>query len=252
VKIAPSKSVRRIEYCFDWPLPSHLTCSGCTEYANSPTGQKNDHREKTHTHLKYQCKQPWKVDPETSKKTHRYEKNLGWIAKVHAYIAERFDCSLRRVIDTPAQHTTTKRALSQVLNDDTPTTNSSSTSNSSSSLTSSEEVEEDGRKKKKSKEEVKLGSFVIRSTGHEFVVKNVPITHELLLSADVSRLRNVDSQMKELRESFNNYRFAAKPSPFMKSLICVALSSCPSLPLYQAANIVPLLVAAFLVDLGVL
>jgi hypothetical protein len=32
----------------------------------------------------------------------------------------------------------------------------------------------------------------------------------------------------------------------------VALASCPSLPLYQAANIIPLIVAAFLVDVGVL
>ena len=254
-KTAPLKSVRRIKYCLDWPLPSHLICGGCTEYSNSFTGQKNKgfDRAKTHTHRKYNCKQPWKVDPEGMKEgDNRYDKSGGWIIKVHEYIKERFDCSLRRVIITPANHSSTKRAISQILlnNGDTPT--SSITSGGAPSTATSNLEEEDGCKKKKTKEEVKLMTHIVSSTGYSFEVKNVPATHEIVLSAEMSRLRNADLQMKELRESFNNYRFSAKPLPFMKSLLSVALASSPTLPLYQAANIIPLVVAGFLVDLGLL
>ena len=250
-KIAPLKSLRRIQYCQDWPLPSNLMCNGCTEYSNSPTGKKSQgfDREKTHTHPpRFQCKQPWKVDADSSKDP-KYDKSGGWIRKVHAYIGEHFDTNLRRVILTPANHSSTKRAISQVLNEDTPTTASSLSSGGSSGAST---TEEDGRKIKMKKEDVKLKNLIVSSTGHSFQVKNVPATHELVLSADLSRLLNVELQMKELRESFNNSRFSAKPSALMKSLLCIALASCPSLPLYQAAHIIPLIVAAFLVDLGIL
>ena len=108
-----------------------------------------------------------------------------------------------------------------------------------------------GCKKKKTKEEVKLMTCIVSSTGYLFEVKNVPATHEIVLSAEMSRLQNADLQiMKELQESFNNYRFSAEPSPFMKLLLSIELASSPTLPLYQAANIIPLTVAGFLVDLG--
>jgi hypothetical protein len=113
-------------------------------------------------------------------------------------------------------------------------------------------VEIDGRKRKKAKHEISLLTRIVSSGGHEFEVDNVPSSHDIINSNELSCLKNVDQQLKSLRENFQSFRFSTKPSPFMKSLLFVALASCPALPLYQAANIIPLIVAAFLVDLGVL
>lgn len=249
VKIAPLKSLRRIQYCTEFPLPTHLMCSGCSDYNNSPTFNKGGDRAKTHSSMKYDCKQPWKVKPDAVGGGDRYDWNGTWYQRVQEYIDTHFTCTVQRVQEesapTSTQSAGTKRTMildGEEFVTETPECGSNFVVG----------VEEDGRKKKKCKEDIGLMTKIVSSGGHEFEVHKVPASHEIILSSELSRLRNMEQQLKVLKEQFNSFRFAAKPSPFMKSLLSVALASCPSLPLFQAANIIPLIVAAFLVDLGVL
>jgi len=226
-------------------------CNGCSSYAESPPSRKGEPREKSHCGQKFECKQPWKVKPELAFIDPRYEKNTNWYYRVQVYIDEHFDCNVRRVQETPTTHSArTKRSIG--IDHETRTTMSSLSADCTPESSSTIVDIDDGRKKKKAKKDIGLMTKIVSSCGHEFEVHNVPASHEIILSSELSRLRNVEQQLKDLRDNFQSFRFAAKPSLFMKSLLSVALASCPSLPLYQAANIIPLIVAAFLVDLGVL
>jgi hypothetical protein len=96
-KVASLKSLRRIQYCTEFPLPSHLMCNGCSEYQSSPLSHKKGPREDTHTHQQYLCKQPWKKNP-TNPADDRYDKtNETWFQKVQSYIDSHFHCNVRQL-----------------------------------------------------------------------------------------------------------------------------------------------------------
>jgi len=60
--------------------------------------------------------------------------------------------------------------------------------------------QEDGRKRKKLKEDIGLMTKIVSSGGHEFEVHKVPVTHEIMLSSELSRRRNLEQQLKDLGE----------------------------------------------------
>jgi hypothetical protein len=105
VKVAPLKSLRRIQYCTEFPLPTNLQCSGCNEYvasSSSSANKKGQPRDKTHISRKFQCRQPWKVKPEEASADYRYDKNGNWYHRVQEYIDTQSDYSIRRVQASPA------------------------------------------------------------------------------------------------------------------------------------------------------
>jgi hypothetical protein len=65
-------------------------------------------------------------------------------------------------------------------------------------------------------------------------------------------MKNECQKLRDLQEDIQSGRFKSG-STLMKSLsIAVAVTSCPALPLSQAANMIPIFIAAILVDIGII
>ena len=242
-KMHPLKSIRRIEFCTEWPLPRELMCNGCSEYCNSPMFTKIEGKDRavTHSHVRFICKQPWKNSPDEYDL--RYDNLGGWIAKVHAYIETTFDTSARRLIveKTPTTHSVTKRALAETDQQE------------ESPVSSLSEGSETGQPTKKPKEDVQLKDFSVNSQGHTFDVEGIPLSHVVVHKSQWERLKNIEKQVKDVQAGMSNHRFdGTGSSHLMHTMIGVALSSCPALPISQAAAVMPLITAAFLVDAGIL
>jgi hypothetical protein len=103
----------------------------------------------------------------------------------------------------------------------------------------------------KERNEIELHSVHLSCMSHEFAITGIPILHTVISKSHLERLRNSDKILKDLKNGCQNNRFAGGSS-LMRSLIAVAVVSCPALPLSQAANVIPLFVAGTLVDAGVL
>jgi hypothetical protein len=245
----PAKSMRLIKYCTDWPLPRHYKCSGCVMYDDaSPTAKGKGTREVTHSHEKYRCRKPWLDDPD--KPGHYDIGGHNWRAKkIREYLVTEKGANsgrLARATTTPAsvEHVTTRVAIDALLSELSPSTLSTTSASSSNE-------ESDGRKIPKQLHEVELWTETVSSMGHEFVVTGIPITHCLVPKNHLNRLRNAEMVVKELQALYQHGRFAGG-SHLMRSMTTIAITSCPALPLSQAANVMPMVVAATLIDLGVL
>jgi hypothetical protein len=244
----PSKSMRLVKNCTDWPLPRHFLCSACCLYEDaSPASKAKGPREKTHTADRFQCRKPWLDDPTKPTSYDLGGKNLK-AQKIREYIINELGANagrLHRATTTPdsVEHLTTKVAIDTLLEKLSP----SSLLSSSNSGTD----ESDGRKVPKEIEQVELWTETVSSMGHEFVVTGIPITHCLIVKTYLQRLRNTEKILKELQSVYQTGRFAGG-SPLMRAMTSIAIASCPALPLSQAANIIPLVVGATLIDLGVL
>jgi hypothetical protein len=251
----PTKSVRSIKFCNEWRLPRDLMCSGCILYEDaSPASKAKGPREITHRHDKYQCRKPWLEGPSKPKSydlggcNSKALKIRQFIIEEHGEDAGRL---LGRIITTtPASvvHVTTKGAIEMLMNELSPSSLSSSNNGSESQLSSEES---NGRKVPKQLDDVELWTETISSMGHEFVVTGIPVTHCLIAKNHYAKLRNAEKVVKELQSLHQHGRFAGGSS-LMQAMTSIATTSCAALPLSQAANVIPMVVAATLIDLGIL
>lgn len=103
----PSKSIRRIKYCTEFPLPRHLICSGCIQYEEASAFMKaKGDRETTHTASKYLCREPWKQPPDNA--SDFYERHK-WYSNVTEYL-ENVNFNVRR-LQPPADTPLSKESL---------------------------------------------------------------------------------------------------------------------------------------------
>jgi hypothetical protein len=219
-------------------------CSGCIHYIDAPASSKlRGDRDVTHTSDKFQCDKPWIKGNKDYYGTCRYEDIQEFLETQQGITATVLERN-RGVMGlfSPA---------SAVVNMEEEEGDLSPLTNPNTESTSSGEEGSDGRKRKKEKDEVLLESATINSQGHAFVVEGIPRTHVVLHKSYLLKLQNLEQQVKDLTHGFSNYRFNAKSSShYMRTLLAVTLSSCPALPLSQAATVLPLFSAAFLVDAG--
>lgn len=85
-----------------------------------------------------------------------------------------------------------------------------------------------------------------------FDIEGVPSPYVIVLKNRYERLRNVSEKVKAMEGSLDGTRFTSQVEPFTRSLLGVGLSSAPSLPLLQAAHIMPMFVGAFLSNHGLM
>jgi hypothetical protein len=248
VATRPSKSMRNIKYC-DELLPRHLMCSCCILYQDaSPKAKAAGSRDVTHTKEKYRCHQPWKMLNIKEKGSHYSLDNSNpWLEKIRAYLeAQGFSARMLRVAkDTPiAGPPVADTEEATVPMDLSPLTMSINSEDFGT-------IETDGRTVARSREEIELYTTILTSCGHEFVMPGLPITHIILSKNHHERMKNECQMLKELQGDMQGGRFKSG-SILMKSLIAVAIRSCPALPLSQACNVIPMFIAAMLVDVGII
>jgi hypothetical protein len=235
-----TKSIRRMQYCTEIGLPRPLICSGCIAYVDASPSSKKGVRELTHSSRVYACRQPWRMDPtkpgtyDVGSCNSRYEKIREFL-DAQGYSAARLDA----VMDTPNR--TILQQGSSPLSTLTPESNN----------TGNNSMETDGRTVAKERDDIELYTSLFSSMGHEFTIPGIPITHCIVTKSYLERLRNSDQLIKDLQIGCQYGRFAGGSS-LMRALMAIAVTSCPALPLSQAANVIPLFVAGVLVDAGIL
>jgi hypothetical protein len=112
-------------------------------------------------------------------------------------------------------------------------------------------TETDGRTLPKERTDVELYSENISSFGHDFEVVGIPNTHVIISKSYFEKLKKADRQSRFVKDACQYQRFRGGSS-VMRSMMAVAVTSCPSLPLSQACNVIPMFVASSLIDAGVL
>ena len=246
---------RRRQYCTQWHLPHELMCGGCRLYLQSTEGKPTSamkSRDVTHTSERFECKQPWKMVPSdvttSAEKNYKYSASESRGLSVVEWIKKNENCNLARLAETPrsAIHSVTKRAISTGLD------TTSTISTTSETFLVVEDDASTNRKKKKAKEDIGVETLTINSQGHSFEITGVPKTHVLIHRNWLEHLRNIEDKLKAMEGSLGGERFNGNCGQLTKTLIAVALSSAPSLPLYQAAHIMPLFVGAFLLNYGLI
>jgi hypothetical protein len=241
----PSKSLRRVQYCYEL-LKRNQMCSGCIHYLDAPeSSKKKGPRNVTHTGDRFVCRTPWKQDPSDSGYygIDRFQAVHDFIQKEHGVSAARieavklFSPSATSTCTAPAEtvHPPEKEDDVSPLSSDFLTTASTS----------------DGRMSSKDRSEIALNSTIISSYGHDFEIIDIPSTHCIITKSLLERLRCSQQLIKDLQSGCQQGRFSGGSS-LMRSLLAVAVTSCPALPLSQAANIIPMVVAGVLVDVGIL
>lgn len=244
----------RKSYCTQWNLPAKLCCSGCSFYLQAIEGKPPTGKSRIDTHgksKKYECKRPWQLvghENERADAPAAYHINCAnaWLVKVATWIGENDNCNLARFKATPASatHSTTKRAI-EILDDE-------QTKVSPEATVVDAAVEEDGRKKKKPKDNIELRCLSLNSQGHCFEIVGVPNTHVLIHKNKLAKLENIELKLKTMEGSLAGERFGNNAGHLTRTLLGVGLSSAPSLPISQAANIMPMFVGAFLCEHGLL
>jgi hypothetical protein len=220
-------------------------CSGCVRYVDAPSSSKlRGNREETHTSYKTACQQPWLKEGTDYYGSSRFQEIEEFLFQNHGISAGR----LEAVRATP---TPTAIPLPSQHDDDGVSPLTGPGTEASSSTTTSESTRSDGRKSKKERGDIELYTTIISSNGHDFQIDDVPITHCIITKARLEGLRKSSHILKKLQKGCQNSRFAGGSS-LMRSLIAIAVTSCPALPLSQAANVIPMFVAGVLVDFGVL
>jgi hypothetical protein len=246
----PRKSLRMIKYCTEL-LPRNLMCNGCTLYEDLKPTLKKQPRAVSHSgdFSKYTCVKPW---TKTKDKAGYYDldpKVNNWFQKVHQYLADQGYAGSRRLLDIPSEafQEDVVEALSFV-SDLSPLTNESSTTTTSPLL----QTRFDNTGKVDSREDIQLYSETVLSMGeHQFKITGIPITHSVVTKSHLQKLNNSHKTLKHLQNLLQRKKFYGGSS-LTKAIIATAVTSCPALPLSQAANIIPQIVAATLLDAGVL
>jgi hypothetical protein len=251
--LRPKKSLRNIKYCTEC-LPTDLRplwCSGCVLYQDASEASKKGPRENTHSSLKYQCDKPWTKDP---LKPSSYDLRTGnnvRIQKIHDYLNSQGYS--RRALGLEAATPATKEIQTTQENETvSPLTAETEMNSSSAMATETTTTTTRSKSTKELKEDIEVYTAIFSSMGHEFEIDGVPITHEVVNKNRLEKLRNADQMIRNLRNGLQrNQRFGGG-SMLMRSLIAIAVTSCPALPLSQACNLIPLFAASVLVDVGIL
>jgi hypothetical protein len=244
---APKKSLRLVKYCTELGVPRRLMCSGCVHYTDAPASSKvRGDRERTHTSQKFLCQQPWREEG-----TGYYGNNR--LKEIEDFLTIEKKISHHNVRANRMFSPTACIGQMEAEEENVSPLTTPTDANTNSVCDETSAESSDGRKRKKSREEIPLETKEIKSQGHTFVIEGVPRSHVVLHKSYLLRLQNLEQQVKELTTGLSNYRFdAGASSHFMRTLIAVAVSSCPALPLSQAAVVIPIFCAAFLVDAGLL
>jgi hypothetical protein len=180
--------------------------------------------------------------------------NNSWLEKTRAYLEDQgFGARMLGVprdppIAAPPSITTVEEAT--VPRDLSPLT-SSITSEDIDDDMDSAVVEIDHRTVPRGRGAIELYTANFKSGGYDFVLDGIPVTHELVLKKYLATYKNSHQLVKNLRSGVQ-YGWFSGGSTLMKSLIAVAVTSLPALPLSQACNVIPLFVAAILVDVGII
>jgi hypothetical protein len=262
-KLDPCRlGARRKQYCTQWEhLDVALYCSGCRNYQTAIDGKPPSGRSRQETHGKsriYQCHQPWTASDEDGEGTgnYRYNAASNWTKSVATSIETGPNAtSLARLkTNTPTSgttHSNTKRAI-EVVDVDVNNNQDISPLDDASESPTSVHSSTDGRKKKKSKEEINVDAFDIKSQGHAFTVDGVPKSHVVIHKNKLKYLQNIERKVRSMEESLLGERCTMSLGPLSKCLLGVAFSSAPTLPLSQAAHIMPMMVASVLSNFGFL
>ena len=121
-----------------------------------------------------------------------------------------------------------------------------------STTTPSTRTRYDNTGKVEQREDIKLYSETVLSMGeHEFEITGIPITHVVVLKSHFQKLSNSHAAIQTLKDQLQRNKFHGA-SPLTKAIIATAITSCPALPLSQAAHVIPPIVAATLLDAGLL
>jgi hypothetical protein len=268
--MSPEKALReqsrlgslRKSYCTQWNFPSSLNCSGCTFYLQAIEGKQPTGKARSETHgrsKKYECQKPWQMVADlearllASPDSYKYSTQDAWVECVGKWIKANASCNLSRWKTTApvsASHSTTKRAIAVLQAEDL--TASPETESSVTTTTTTTTTEEDGRKVKKLKEDIEVRTLTVKSQGHAFEIEGVPSSYVVVLKNRYERLRNVSEKVKAMEGSLRGTRFTSKVEPITHAILAVGLSSAPSLPLSQAAHLMPMFVGAFLSNHGLL
>lgn len=203
-----------------------------------------ERRENLLTHgrsKKYECQKPWQQVCEDGAENYKFKTTESWTDSVRNWIEANIASNLSRFKPTPksATHSVTKRAIKVVAIEEADTPEII-------------DPEMDGRKKKKAKEDIEVRAIEIKSQGHSFEIIGVPNTHVLIHKNKLERLKNVDDKVKTMEGPLEGERLMNNVGRYTKTLLGVGLSSAPSLPLSQAAHIMPLFVGAFLANFGLI
>lgn len=260
-------SCLRKSYCTQWNWPSTMNCSGCAFFLQGTEGKppSGKPRHETHRSRKYECQKAWlsiadlnerkKGDSGGSGGSYKIRSGDRYIETIENWMKENESSSFRRLKATPASatHSATKRAISIVyyaavkgMTEETSPLTTSPESSENSNTT------DDGRKKKKTKEDIEVRNLSVTSQGVDFEIEGVPKTHVLVTKSRLSRLKKVEEKVKTMEGALTGERFTSKVLPLTRTQMAVCLSSAPSLPLTQAAVVMPMFVGAFLNNFGLL
>lgn len=214
-KERPSKSLRRMRYCTEFPLPRNLMCSGCVAYEESSISSKSKgDREVTHSSDRYICTHPWKKPPTDA--TNFYDDKNVWYSKIQAYLESKH-INVSRIHHHDSPNTpATKQAIVAVGVDDEES--------QISDLTTTPKTT-DRRTVKKDKNKIQKSSWSVNSTGHSFTIKNVPATHSVIRNNELERLRNSEKLLKDLQSGFHKKKKFNGASDLSRSLMGIAGSS---------------------------
>jgi hypothetical protein len=255
-KAACRLSSLRKQYCTQWEMPSHLLCSGCTHYLQSFDGKPANGKPRSETHgsRKYTCMKAWQLVEDLRKRIeqqgehYRFSPKDKYILKVGQWMDDNARCNLGRWKTTPEEisHSLTKRAL----NDETPP--SSSTTNEEPASEDTGNTMSDGRKVKKKKEDITVRQVTVKCQGHVFEIEGVPNIYTVVHKSRYQRYRNSFERVKSMEDCMSKTRYKNNGDPLSRSLLAVALSSAPALPISQAAHTMPMVVGSFLSNHGLL
>ena len=240
-------------YCTEL-LPNRLCCIGCIQFTDKALPIEkftepnlciaNTKQPTSHTHTRFRCSKPWLIERGAAT-----EADNNWIVKIHNYIDAAFPSGHGRGINTAADDGTGEQETQLVTPGATP---HHAIGNNVNELPMPKNLNPNETKTPKRKEDVKTRDITIKSAGFEFVIKDVPLTHDVKHNSVFGMWENAYDKMKKLRETFNQEQFTSKASEHMRTLLATALAACPTFALSTLAHIIPLLVGASLVDAGVL
>ena len=238
----------RIRYCTEWFLPWNLCCSGCVDYVDLfSLINKDDHEDPTlalatasreqNKDKKYQCRQPWKIDG--SKELSLMKKK--WIAAVKTHFST-MTSNIDRLINVTSPH-----RLSLVSPPDTAEQEEVAT-------TPEEEIteEQDEGKEEATPFDIKRLHEYVFESGHKV---RLPNTHTVVLKSHLGRCKNDWKSVSYLRNSFGKLKFQGSGGDvgrLTQTLLVTAFASCPALPLFAAAYVIPVVTGAFLLPSGIL
>ena len=213
----------------------------------------NAKRDTSHKSLKYQCRKPWEVGLENAQtsQVHMVETQLKQLNVGRRTLFIERTVSNDNEEDTGEANTTKSAAKAYDTADATTSTCSSSSSDPEPDTDPATIPAAKNTTEKKKPVYVELFNHTIRSQGVEYVVKNVPKTHAVVPKAHLKRLQNKEKKLNDLEKQFKRKRF---PDVCMstKTTIAMALVSVPALALKAAQYFIPSIVAAFLLESGIL